>query len=686
MIKVTRRAFGASSLALAAGCASGANTAGTGAPRQAAAIGAFGLDLTAGDPSVRPGDDFFRYANGRWFDSTEIPADRTRWGTFDMLRDKSDRDQRVIIEEVALAGGPAGSNRRKIADIYNSYLNQDAITAQGLAPLQADIAIINSARTHADIARLIARPDLPVSGPISVFPALDGRNPERYVTTIAHDGLGLPEREYYRRTDGDFPGIRTQYVAHIERMLRLAEQTDPAGKAAAIMALETQIAERHWTIADRRQRDRTFNSMTRAQLQTLAPNYPWSACIEATGMGAYNDVLVRELSAMAPLADLFVATPVETWRAYLVWQLVNNTADVLPRAFDDANFDFFGRVLNGQPAPRERWKRSIDAVNGAMGEAVGELYVQRHFSPDAKSQMLDLVENLRRAYGQRIDQLPWMSAETRVAAREKLALFLPRIGYPDRWRDYSALDVRAGDAYGNSKRANIFQAAYAVDRMSRPVDRGEWNMTPQTVNASYNFVMNVITFPAAILQAPFFDPNADPAVNYGAIGGVIGHEMGHGFDDQGAKSDGRGQLRDWWNADDVARFNALTARLVAQYDQFSPLPGINVNGRLTLGENIGDNGGLQVAYHAYQLSLGGRPAPVLGGLTGDQRFFLGWAQAWRAKSRDEALRNQVLTDSHSPAIYRCNGTVRNMDSWYAAFGVQQGQSLYLPPADRVTIW
>jgi putative endopeptidase len=379
-------------------------------------------------------------------------------------------------------------------------------------------------------------------------------------------------------------------------------------------------------------------------------------------------------------------TPVATWRAYLIAHLVRNNASVLPRPIDQAVFDFYGKTLNGQPEQRERWKRSVDAVNGALGEAVGQVYVQRHFPPEAKAQMAELVENLRRAYGERIDRLSWMSAETKVKAREKLATFRPKIGYPDRWKDYSALEVRAGDAFGNNKRFQIWDWNFDLARLGRASDRDEWFMTPQTVNAYYNPVFNEIVFPAAILQPPFFDPNADPAVNYGAIGGVIGHEMGHGFDDQGAKSDARGVLQDWWNADDVAAFTQVTDRLVEQYNHFSPLEGINVNGRLTLGENIGDNGGLQVAYHAYTLHLAGRPAETLDGISGDQRFFLGWAQAWRSLIRDEALRNQVMTDPHSPAIYRCNGTVRNMDAWYAAFDVQPGEALYLAPADRVTIW
>ncbi len=687
MMMLTRRAMGASSVALLAGCATGAaTTEEAAAPRGQAAIGAWGVDLTARDLNVKPGDDFFRYANGTWLANTQIPADRTRWGTFDILREKADQDARVIIEEVALAGGAQGTNQQKIADFYNSFLNQQAIDAAGLTPIQSEIASIAALRTHEETIRLIATPGIAVNAPIAVYVGLDDRNPNRYICNMTQAGLGLPEREYYRRTDGEFPNIRREYEAHITRLLTLGGQQDAAAQARRIVALETQIAERHWPIADRRDRDRTYNLKTRADIRALAPNFPWDASFDAAGLGGVQEVVIAELSAMGPLANLFVATPVSTWKSYLTYHLIRNNAAVLPSNIDAEVFAFYGTTLNGQPQQRERWKRAVQAVNGALGEAIGQIYVDRHFPPAAKQQMSDLVENLRTAYGQRIDALSWMSAETKVAAREKLATFRPKIGYPDRWRDYSALEVRANDAFGNSKRQGIFDWNFDLARLARPTDKDEWFMTPQTVNAYYNPTFNEVVFPAAILQPPFFDPNADPAVNYGAIGGVIGHEMGHGFDDQGAKSDAQGVLRDWWNASDVAAFTQVTDRLAAQYDAFTPLEGIHVNGRLTLGENIGDNGGLQVSRHAYSLSLNGQPAPTIDGVTGDQRFFLGWAQAWRALIRDAALRNQILTDPHSPSIYRCNGTVRNMDSWYAAFDVQPGDALYLAPADRVTIW
>ena len=690
MMSITRRAWGASSLALLAGCATQRSEQAAEAPaapaRPPAAIGAFGIDLTARDMSVKPGENFFRYANGTWLANTAIPADRTRWGTFDMLREKSDADVRTIIEEVALAGGAPGSIQQKIADFYNSFLNQDAIDARALAPIQPELDQIAALRTHEQTIRLISTPGIAVNSPIAAFVGLDDRNPDRYIVNMTHAGLGLPEREFYRRADGQFSQIRAAYVAHIARMLSLAGVGGAAAKARRVMALETAIAERHWPIADRRDRDRTYNLKTRAEIRALAPNFPWDASFDAAGLGNVQEVVIAELSAMRPLAQLFMATPVSTWRDYLSFHLVTNNAAVLPRAIDDANFEFFGKTLNGQPQQRERWKRAVAAVNGGLGEGIGQIYVQRHFPPAAKDQMRALVENLRRAYGERIDAVSWMSAETKVVAREKLATFRPKIGYPDRWRDYSSLEVVAGDAFGNNKRQQIFDWNFDLARLARPTDKDEWFMTPQTVNAYYNPTFNEIVFPAAILQPPFFDPNADPAVNYGAIGGVIGHEMGHGFDDQGAKSDAHGVLRDWWNANDVAAFTTVTDKLVAQYNGFTPLEGISVNGRLTLGENIGDNGGLQVSRHAYRLSLNGAEAPVIDGMSGDQRFFMGWAQAWRQNIRDEALRNQVLTDPHSPAQYRCNGTVRNMDSWYEAFNVQPSDALYLAPTERVTIW
>ncbi|HVZ98902.1 MAG TPA: M13 family metallopeptidase [Caulobacterales bacterium] len=691
MMTMSRRALTASMGALLAGCAT--QSMKTQAAQQPVApakppaqIAPWGVDLSARDLDVKPGDDFYKYVNGTWLAHNEIPSDRTRWGTFDQLADKSDREVKAIIEEVAATGGAPGTNQQKIADFYKSFLDVDAINAKGLAPAAADLAAIRALRTHEQTVRLMARPDLPVSSPIGMGIGLDSRNPDRYVVHVVQAGLGLPDRDYYLREDQQFVDIRNEYKAHIARMLTLVHESDAAAKAERILAVETQIAHHHWARRDSRDRSRTNNQMTRAQLRALNSRFPWDASFESAGIADVSEVVVHQLSAMAPLSQTFMSTPVSTWRAYLLHHYLRNLAPLLPKEIDDENFAFYGKTLSGQPEQRERWRRGVDAMDDALGEAVGEIYVARHFPPESKAQMQALVENLRRAYGERIEQLAWMSPETKVKAREKLAMFRPKIGYPDRWRDYGALDIRPGDAFGNGQRVRIYQWEFDVARLSKPSDRDEWGMTPQTVNAYYNPVFNEIVFPAAILQPPFFDPNADLAVNYGGIGGVIGHEMGHGFDDQGAKSDGHGVLHDWWNEQDVAAFQALTGKLATQYSAFEPLPDIHVDGSLTLGENIGDNGGLQVSHYAYHLALEGAEAPVLDGVTGEQRFFLNWGQVWRELIRDESLRNQVLSNPHSPAKYRVNGVVRNVEAWYAAFNVQPGDALYLAPADRVLIW
>jgi putative endopeptidase len=687
MTTFTRRAVTASTLALAAGCATNSGSGGAAAPRGQAVIGSFGVDMAAIDPSIKPGDDFYQYVNGTWLNNNTIPDDRTSWGTNDMLVVKAENDVKVIIEEAAAAGGASGSNRQKLADYYNAYLDQDAIDARGLAPIQPALTQIAAFRTHEDVVRFVGTAGNGVSFPIGIGIGLDERDPDRYLPQMGHGGLGLPEREYYRRDDRQFPELRTGYETACAGMFGLIGQGEgAAAKASSIMALERQIAELHWPIADRRERERTYNMLTRAQVRELAPRFPWDAYFDARGLANQDQVVVAELSAIGPLANLVVDTPVSTWKSYITWHYVRGRAAVLPRAIDDANFDFFGRQLQGSQRQRDRWQRAIQATNGTLGEAVGELYVQRHFSAETKAHALELVENMRRAYGDRIDNSQWMSAETKVLAREKLATFRPKIGYPDRWKDYSGYDVRAGDAFGNQHRYAVWDWNNDLNRIGRPSDREEWFMVPHAVNAYYNPPFNEIVFPAGYLQPPLFDPNADPAVNYGAIGGVIGHEMGHGFDDQGAKSDARGVLRDWWRPEDVERFRAVTDRLADQYSEFEPLPGLHLNGRLGLGENIGDCGGLQVALHAYRISLNGAEPPVLEGTTGLQRFFMGRAQHRKMLQREQSLRNQVMTGPHSPARYRINGPARNMDAWYEAFNVQPGDALYLPPEERVTIW
>ena len=655
------------------------------APPPRAQIGAWGINLTDRQSAVKPGDDFYRYAIGGWIDTNQIPADRTSWGTFVVLADEAERRLKGIVDGLP-ANAAAGTNEQKVGDFYRAYLDTDAIEKAGLTPVKPYLDAIAAVKTHDDVAKIMGRPDMRVRAPIREGVTIDQKNPDRYIIAVSQGGLGLPERDYYLKDDAKLAEIRAKYQAHIERLLTLAGEKNGAAQAKAIVELETQIAKIHWPAAKRRERNLTYNLRTREELEKLAPGYPWQAQLAASGIAAQREFVVRELDAVEGLGKLFGQVPVATWRSYLTYHFLASAADTLPKAIDDERFDFYSRTLNGQPQQRDRWKRGLAALDGALGEALGQIYVSKYFPPDSKAKMVTLVENLRAAYADRVKQLPWMSEATKKAALEKLATFRPKIGYPDKWRDYSDLEIRAGDAYGNSIRAMVYDWNRDVNRLGKPTDRDEWGMTPQTVNAYYNPTFNEIVFPAAILQPPFFDPNADAAVNYGAIGGVIGHEMGHGFDDQGAKSDSRGILRTWWAPEDEASFKKLVDNLATQYDGYTALPGLNVNGRLTLGENIGDLGGLSVALQAYRISLKGQPAPVLDGVTGEQRFFLAWAQGWRNIMRDERLRTQVMSDPHSPPQFRVNGVVRNMDAWYTAFDIQPGDKLYLPPEQRVRIW
>jgi putative endopeptidase len=650
-----------------------------------AKIGDFGLDLSGRDLKVKPGDDFYSYANGHWQETTQIPPDRASWGSFAMLREQSVQQLRDILEGLS-AHAPAGSNPQKLYDFYHSYLDTATIEQLGLAPARRGLDAIAAARTHEDVAALLERPELRLTSPIDLGISADQKDPDHYAVLITQSGLGLPDRDYYLKDEPTYQEVRNKYVAHIERMLKLAGDADAAAAAKSILELETQIAGVHWPVAKRRQRDLTYNPHTREELATFAPGMPWAQLLAGADLGQQPRFIVRESDAVQGLSALFVKVPVERWRQYLRFHYLDNNADVLPKAFDDEAFDFNGRTLHGQEEQRARWKRAAAAVDEDLGEAAGELYVARYFPPSSKQQVLELVANLRAAYQHRIEQLPWMSAATRKLALEKLAAFRPKIGYPDKWRDYSALEVKPRDAFGNVARADAFEWQREVKRLGGPTDRDEWGMTPQTINAYYNPTFNEVVFPAAILQPPFFDPNADPAVNYGGIGAVIGHEMGHGFDDQGSKSDARGVLRNWWQPEDEAAFHQRVDHLAAQYDAFTVLPGLNINGKLTLGENIGDLGGLGVSNEAYHRSLHGKTPPVLAGLSGDQRYFLAFAQIWRTKQREEDLRSQVTSNPHSPAKYRVDGTVRNVDVWYDAFKVKPGEKLYLPPDERVHIW
>jgi putative endopeptidase len=653
---------------------------------KAAKIAPWGFDLAGRDETVKPGDDFFRYSGGGWLKTHEIPADRVRWGVFDELRAQAEVDVRDIAAEAAKSTAPAGGNDQKIADFYGAFLNTGAIEQAGMAAAKPGLDKIAAAKTHEDIAGLIGAPDMGLDGPIGVYITLDEKNPDRYLVGITQAGLSLPDREYYLKTGADMVSVRSDFRAHVANLMKLAGAQNPGGEAGKLVALETSIAKLHWEIAKRRERELTYNLLTLDALKKTAPAYPWDSAFAASKLTGQTEFVVAELSAIGPLAKLFRATPVELWKSYLSYKYLVHNASVLPKAIDDEVFDFYAHKLNGQPQQRDRWKRAVAALNGSLGEAVGPIYVKKHFPPEAKAKMDALVENLRKGYAAHIKTLTWMSPETKTVALEKLAAFRPKIGYPSKWRSFGGLEVKANDAFGNVARSAAFEWQYEIDKLGKPSDREVWEMFPQTVNAYYNPVFNEIVFPAAILQAPFFDANADPAVNYGGIGGVIGHEMGHGFDDQGAKSDAKGVLRTWWKKEDEDAFKKLTAGLASQYNEYEPLKGLHVNGQLTLGENIGDLGGLTMAHEAYLISLDGKPAPALDGLTGDQRFFHGWGQVWRTLNRDQSLRNQIMSDPHSPGEQRVNGVVRNIDAWYDAFGVKEGDKLYLPPEKRVKIW
>ena len=670
--------------AAAAGTAAAGIAANEASSRPKAAIGDFGLDLTALDPAVRPGDDFFTYANGGWYQSFEIPADKSSFGPFDRLDELSKERVRAIIEKAAAAQAPAGTAEQQIGDYYAAYMDQAAIEANGLAPAQADLGRIAAARTHTQIAHLFGEPGFATLFDVQL-PA-DFKNPDRYCIFISESTLGLPDRDYYLKDDPTLKELRTKYVAYIAQMLTLGGVADAEAKARGIMAFETAAAKAQWPLEKRRDVDAIYNPRTKPQLLAYAPGFAWQPFLDAQQLGRRDQVVLGELTAVRDLSALFGRTDVATLRDFLTFHYLSSHAPYLPKRFDEARFAFYGATMRGQPQQRERWKRAVDAVDDSLGEAVGRLYVAQYFPPESKAKMQQLVADLEAALSERIDALDWMTPQTKARAHEKLAAFTPKIGYPEKWKDYSQLIVRRDDLLGNVRRATEWQWNYQVERLDKPVDRAEWQMTPQEINAYYNPSNNEIVFPAAILQPPFFDPNADAAVNFGGIGAVIGHEMGHGFDDQGRKFGPDGAMHDWWTAQDAEVFTARTARLIKQFSEFEALPGLKVNGANTVGENIGDLGGLNVAHEAYRISLKGHSAPQLAGLSGDQRFFLAYAQVWREKYREGALREMVMSNEHSPARFRVNGPLPNIDDWYSAFNVQPGDKLFIKPEDRVRIW
>ena len=649
-------------------------------------LGSFGVDLTGMDNAVAPGDDFYKYVNGAWDARTEIPADRSSWGGFAILRDLSDTRTRALIEDAAKGTNAPGSINEKIGVTYASFMDAAAIEAAGAKPLKPYLDAVATVQTPTELARafgMMTRVGIDV--PIGVGVQQDLKDNTVYAVYAGQGGLGLPDRDYYLVNDPKFVEVRAKYLTHVAAMLRLAGQPDPDGAAKRIYDFEKALAEVHWSRAEQRQVEKAYNPMATAELPAKMPGFDWSAMLAAQNLSGQSRVIVAQPSALTGTAKIIAATPMSTMREYLAYRVIDDTAPMLSSAFVDENFAFKGTVLSGTPKLKDRWKRGVDLVNGSLGEAVGQVYVQRYFPPAAKAKADELVRNIIKAMDLRLSNLTWMAPETKVKARAKLAAFTPKIGYPTKWRDYSALRVVPGDVVGNARRVADFEYNRQLAKIGKPVDRTEWFMTPQTVNAYANPLMNEIVFPAAILQPPFFDPNADPAVNYGGIGAVIGHEISHHFDDQGRKFDMHGNFAEWWTPQDVTRFKAYTDKVVAQYAAYEPLPGAHVNGELTLGENMADLAGVNVAHDAWLISLNGKPAPVLNGFTGEQRFFLGFGQVWQNKGREAAIRQQLTTDPHTPGMWRPY-VVRNLDAWYAAFDVKPGQKYYLAPGDRLKIW
>ena len=644
----------------------------------------WGLELQDMDRSVRPGDDFYAFALGTWLRNHPIPADKAGAGYNYDLPDEIEGQVRRIVEESAAK--PTTPTARKVGDFYAAWMDEPAIEARGLAPLRPWLARIDAVQTRSQLIQLMMQPGFP--SPVSIDISTDADDPTRYMADARQARLGLPTRDYYLLAGGKYDAIRKAYRAYLVRLQELAGVPDAASKADRIIALETRLSQDQWTPEQRRDPVKTHNPMTRAELTTLAPEMDWTPTLASMGLEAAAKVNVSEPSAIAAAAKRLGDVPLSTWKEWMTVRFISDAAPFLPRAFDEANFDFYSKTLHGVPEQRARWKRAIALMDGALGEAVGAIYVERYWSPTTQAKADELVADMQAAYKDKIDAATWMDDATRKAARAKLATFDPRVGHPKKWIDYSSLTVSRTDPLANNLAVAEFRWRQELGRFPKPVDRGLWEMTPQTVNAYYDPTMNQITVPAAILQPPFFDPNADAAVNYAETGATtIGHEMGHGFDDEGRQFDDKGRLRDWWSKETAGKYLVQADRLARQFDQYEPIPGVKIKGQLTLGENLADLGGLETAYAAYRryVARHGEP-PVLNGMTGDQRFFLAYAQAWQGKAREEAERQQLLSDPHSPDKYRVNGIVRNFAPWYAAFSVKPGEALYLPPDQRVSVW
>ena len=655
-----------------------------------------GIAVENMDPSVKPGDDFYRYANGDWIKRTQIPPDRSRVGVFDTLRDLSNKRTLVLIEETVKANPPAGSSTRKIADLYNSFMDEATIESKGLAPLRPHLDAVAAIRDKHELAQALGeslRSDVDALNNTNFHtPNLFGlwvapgfNDSDHYAPYLLQGGLQMPDREYYLADTARMRDIRTKYQAHISAMLKLAGFTDPDARARRIFELEHAIAEKHISLAENEDIQKANNPWKQSDFTAKAPGLEWAEYFRGAGLSKQASFIVWQPTAFTGESALVASTDLETWKDWIAFHLIEAYAPVLPKAFAEERFAFFGKTLSGTTEQRPRWQLGVAVVNAQLGDAIGQIYAQRYFPPEAKAQVDAMVANIIAAFRKRIEALDWMNPATKAEAQAKLTALYVGIGYPETWRDYSAYQVKVDDLFGNLWRGGLLDYHRDVARVGHAVDRKEWSMHPQTVNAVNLPLQNALSFPAAILQPPFFDPLAPAAVNYGAIGSVIGHEISHTFDTEGSAFDSKGRLRDWWTPSDYAHFRAATARLAAQYDTYKPFPDISVNGKQTLAENIADNAGISASYDAYRASLNGKPAPVQDGFSGDQQFFIAFGQNYGSKAREESLRQQVLTDPHAPAEYRADGA-RNVDAWYPAFHVQPGETLYLAPADRVQIW
>lgn len=647
-----------------------------------------GVETRYIDETVRPQDDLYRHLNGKWLDTFELPADKGSYGAFTHIDDETQERLRGIVEGLAAAGRAGMGDARKIADLYASFMDEGRLETLGLAPLKPQFAAIEALAAKRDIPALMARFNETGAGaPYDIDIESDPKDSTRYAVIVDQSGLGLPDRDYYLKDDVKLKDARGKYLAHVEKMLKMAGDAHARQSAADILKLETAMAQLQWTRVANRDPEKTYNKIAVGDLEKLMPAYGWSRYLDRSGIAGKTDyVIIRQPSYFRGLDRLIAATPLRVWKSYFRWHQLAAAAPYLSKSFVDERFAFSGTVLRGIPENRPRWRRAMALLDGSMGEAIGKLYVDKYFPPQSKARMEELVSNLIEAYRRDIVTLDWMAPETKKGAQEKLTKLVTKIGYPKTWRDYGDLSIDRGDLWGNVVRAAEFEYRRGIHKLGKPIDRNEWLMTPQTVNAYYNPLMNEIVFPAAILQPPFFDANADDAVNYGGIVAVIGHEVSHGFDDKGSQYDADGNLRDWFTKEDHDKFAAKTRALVAQYDAYEPVPGYHLNGELTLGENIGDNSGLAIAYKAYQLALSGKTAPTIGGFTGEQRFYLGWVQIWRGKVREDEAIQRIKTDPHSPPAVRGTAPLVNQSGFYSAFGVQPGDRMYAPPQNRVTIW